>query len=558
MTGSLAGRVALVTGGGRGIGLAIARALAADGASVSVAARSEQEVRSVAEEIGGMHVAVSLATETGCEHAVSETRRELGPIAILVNNAGVGSYDEEPIWAQTTETWRETMALNLDAPFWLTRLAAADMVERRWGRIVMISSTAGEVGAPAMSAYCASKHGLIGLMRSVAADTIPHGVTCNAVLPGWVRTTMADADAAAEGRDRGMTADEVWAERAERLRRETRARPERDRRRRRVPGLGRRLRRERRGDHRGARQSLVGLLERAEGRHRGAQLRVDLAVERIEAVVTVGGVRPAVKPCARPGHSRIEPDRPQPEHAGADARANVDDVELGRESVAGRLEPRRSRGSLRLQPATARARCSSLRMSLDDVASRQRDGVDEGASELRAEDVPVVTPTTAPRASGSHTGVRSPSRYGSARRPPGSGNELADIRRRRSAAARPGDRGAGRGRPAASMRAPPGSTTERRSPAAPGPSVVAVASTIVLPSRTRLCAARALEVDPRVVGADGDRDAGGDADLAGGLAGGAARPSRAAPAAAGIGSGGSRPGQQVVGAGDPVHGRARR
>jgi NAD(P)-dependent dehydrogenase (short-subunit alcohol dehydrogenase family) len=215
MSDALTGRVALVTGGGRGIGRAIAQALAADGAAVSVAARSEPEVRAVAEEIGGIHVAGSLATEEGCAQAISETRRRLGPIDILVNNAGIGSYDEQPIWDQTTSTWRETMALNLDAPFWLTRLAAADMVERRWGRIVMISSTAGEVGAPAMSAYCASKHGLIGLMRSVAADTIPHGVTCNAVLPGWVRTVMGDADAAVEGRDRGLTADQIWAERAE-------------------------------------------------------------------------------------------------------------------------------------------------------------------------------------------------------------------------------------------------------------------------------------------------------------------------------------------------------
>ena len=145
-------------------------------------------------------MAVSLATEEGCVHAVDETRRQLGPISILVNNAGIGSYEERPIWDQATTIWRETMAVNLDAPFWLTRTAVPDMIDAGWGRIVMISSTAGEVGAPAMSAYCASKHGVIGLMRSVAADTIPHGVTCNAILPGWVRTTMADADAAAEAR----------------------------------------------------------------------------------------------------------------------------------------------------------------------------------------------------------------------------------------------------------------------------------------------------------------------------------------------------------------------
>jgi NAD(P)-dependent dehydrogenase (short-subunit alcohol dehydrogenase family) len=213
-SGRLDGRVALVTGGGRGIGRAIGRALAADGASVCLVARSEPELRAAAEEIGASYVAVSLATEDGCVQTIEETRRRLGPIAILVNNAGMGSYEERPIWDQATTTWRDTMAVNLDAPFLLTRLAVADMIEAGWGRIVMISSTAGEVGAPAMSAYCASKHGLIGLMRSVAADTIPHGVTCNAVLPGWVRTTMADADADAEGRALGKTAEEVWEERA--------------------------------------------------------------------------------------------------------------------------------------------------------------------------------------------------------------------------------------------------------------------------------------------------------------------------------------------------------
>jgi NAD(P)-dependent dehydrogenase (short-subunit alcohol dehydrogenase family) len=214
MSGDLDGKVALVTGGGRGIGLAIARALAEDGASVSLVARSEQELQAASMHIGGIYVAVSIETEGGCVRALEETRARLGPISILVNNAGVGSYEERPIWDQTVATWREAMAVNLDAPFHLTRLAVPDMVRAGWGRIVMISSTAGQVGAPAMSAYCSSKHGVIGLMRSVAADTIAHGVTCNAVLPGWVRTTMADADAAVEGSARGMSAEEVWRERA--------------------------------------------------------------------------------------------------------------------------------------------------------------------------------------------------------------------------------------------------------------------------------------------------------------------------------------------------------
>jgi NAD(P)-dependent dehydrogenase (short-subunit alcohol dehydrogenase family) len=210
----LTGRVALVTGAGRGIGRATARALVERGARVMAVSRTEDELASLARETGVEYLAESVATEAACARIVEETRSRLGPIEILVNNAGVGSADERVIWEQDPRVWRETLAVNLDGPFHLTRLAARDMVERGWGRIVMVSSTAGQVGGAAESAYDASKHALIGLMRSVAQDVGRHGTTCNAVLPGWVRTEMAERSARREAERRGVTAKEVWAERA--------------------------------------------------------------------------------------------------------------------------------------------------------------------------------------------------------------------------------------------------------------------------------------------------------------------------------------------------------
>jgi NAD(P)-dependent dehydrogenase (short-subunit alcohol dehydrogenase family) len=207
-------KVALVTGAGRGIGRATALALAERGARVMAVSRTEGELVALAGEAPVEYVAETVATPEGCEQIVAETRRRLGPVDILVNNAGIGSAHERAIWEQDPGVWRETMSVNLDGPFHLTRLTAPDMVERRWGRIVMVSSTAGEVGGAAMSAYCASKHGLIGLARAVAQDVGPFEVTCNAVLPGWVRTEMAERSAAREGERRGMTADDVWRERA--------------------------------------------------------------------------------------------------------------------------------------------------------------------------------------------------------------------------------------------------------------------------------------------------------------------------------------------------------
>ncbi len=188
------GRVALVTGAGRGIGRAAAELLASRGARVMCVARSEQELAAT----GLDYCTVDLATEEGCALAVSETENRLGPIDIFVCNHGMGSAHERVIWEQDPELWKQTMQVNLDGPFFLSRLVLKGMVKQGYGRIVYTSSTAGEIAEHAGSAYTSSKHGLLGLMRSVALDAGPHGVTSNAVLPGWVRTEMADRSARAE------------------------------------------------------------------------------------------------------------------------------------------------------------------------------------------------------------------------------------------------------------------------------------------------------------------------------------------------------------------------
>jgi NAD(P)-dependent dehydrogenase (short-subunit alcohol dehydrogenase family) len=208
-------RVALVTGASRGMGRAIALDLASGGARVMAVARDADRLAALhAEQPRIEALAVDLDTPEGCARAIEATRSQLGPISILVNNAGRGGWHDRPIWEQDRAGWAASLAINLDAPFELTRLAVADMLAARWGRIVMISSTAGQVGASSLGPYCASKHGVIGLMRSVAHDVAPFGITCNAVLPGWVRTEMAERDAEREAREQGVDVETVWAKRA--------------------------------------------------------------------------------------------------------------------------------------------------------------------------------------------------------------------------------------------------------------------------------------------------------------------------------------------------------
>lgn len=203
------GRVALVTGAGRGIGRETAGLLANRGARVMAVARSEDELRATGLE----YVAADLGTQAGCEQAVAETLRRFGPVEIFVCNHGIGSAHEKVIWEQETATWEETMRINLDGPFFLSRLIVKHMVGQRYGRVVYTSSTAGQVAEFAGSAYNCSKHGLIGLMRSVARDAGAFDVTSNAVLPGWVRTEMAERSARADAQAAGITVEEVWRQR---------------------------------------------------------------------------------------------------------------------------------------------------------------------------------------------------------------------------------------------------------------------------------------------------------------------------------------------------------
>jgi NAD(P)-dependent dehydrogenase (short-subunit alcohol dehydrogenase family) len=204
------GRVTLVTGAGRGIGRATAELLASRGARIMAVARSENELKA----LGLDYIAVDLSTPDGCALAVKETHARFGPVSILVCNHGIGSAHEQVIWDQPPDLWRETMRTNLDGPYYLSRIVVKDMIEQGYGRLVFTSSTAGQKAEYAGSAYTSSKHGLLGLMRAIAMDAGPHGVTSNAVLPGWVRTSMAERSAVAEAEKQGITPDEVWKQRA--------------------------------------------------------------------------------------------------------------------------------------------------------------------------------------------------------------------------------------------------------------------------------------------------------------------------------------------------------
>ena len=172
--------------------------------------RTESELAELARVTGVDYLVETVSTPEGCERVIEHTRRLLGPVEILVNNAGVLSGDERPIHEEESSVWHDVLAVNLHAPFELMRRATRDMIEHGFGRIVVVSSSAGEFGVAAMPAYCASRNGLLGLMRAVAQDVGAHGITCNSVLPGWTKTQMADDLVRQTAESQGISFEQAW------------------------------------------------------------------------------------------------------------------------------------------------------------------------------------------------------------------------------------------------------------------------------------------------------------------------------------------------------------
>ena len=205
----LAGKRALVTGGGRGIGAAIARALAAAGARVLVCGRNKPDLDAVAGEIGGVAQRVDLTDRAATDAMVADA----GRVDVLVNNAGVA--ESAPLDRTDDAMWDRILELDVTAAFRVTRALAPAMVKAGFGRIINVASNAGVSGYGYSVAYCAAKHAMVGMTRALAIDLARTGVTINALCPGWVETQMADEAVTRIAAKTGRSLDEARAQLAQ-------------------------------------------------------------------------------------------------------------------------------------------------------------------------------------------------------------------------------------------------------------------------------------------------------------------------------------------------------
>ena len=208
----LQGKAAIVTGAGSGIGRAIAHALAARGAAVCIGDINLEAARTVASEIeraNGRALAVraDVSQRAQVQTLVNETTRALGRLDILVNNAGLQFI--APIHEYPEEKWDQLIGIMLTGTFLCTKYALPHMMARRWGRVVSISSIHGLVASPFKSAYISAKHGIIGFTRTLALEVAEHGITANAICPGYVRTPLVENQIADQARMYGIPPEQV-------------------------------------------------------------------------------------------------------------------------------------------------------------------------------------------------------------------------------------------------------------------------------------------------------------------------------------------------------------
>jgi NAD(P)-dependent dehydrogenase (short-subunit alcohol dehydrogenase family) len=211
MTAALAARHAVVTGGGRGIGAAVASALAAEGARLTLLGRDETRLQAKAATLpAAQALRCDVTEEAAVAAAFAGATRAFGPVTILVNNAGAAA--SAPLLGTSLELFRRMLEVNLIGTFLCSRAALPDMLEAGFGRIVNVASVAGLKGAAYVSAYCAAKHGVIGLTRALALETATKGITVNAVCPSYTDTDMTQDAIANLVLKTGRSAAEAEAE----------------------------------------------------------------------------------------------------------------------------------------------------------------------------------------------------------------------------------------------------------------------------------------------------------------------------------------------------------